>query len=451
MKHTTPPALRPVPATEAPSPIRRDSVFRSAVRAARSSAWTAVAVLLLGLGFTQPGALQAQDPLTEDVIQGGPKREGEPELKDLPAEVKVNSAKVRPADKAGKPGHRYVRGIERVRKNTGRIDWSLQGDWIAFDAKGSDELYDLYVGKADGSKERCLTCENFDFRKVNVLNPVWHPSGNLLVVQVQENARKLKLNPAQLATPFQGLHSDLWVISADGRFSFQITKIREQGGAVLDPFFSFEADRLIWSERITNKNEPWGDWGVRVVGFKYKRGVPRLGAIKTYPSGGWRGYRAASALAPNDRSILVTASLPAASFEQGLDIFQVSLEDGTLEPLTQAPDLRDEKAQYSPKSDHIVWASNRGIDRPKSGAVPWRTDLWIMPAEVNPGLRRSQERLTYFNHPDADEYLGEALISDYAWSPAGDELLLHVVYRRPGGEDVEEALYKVSLAPSFRR
>lgn len=398
--------------------------------------------LLFVLGLSGP--LNAQD---ESLVGKATLVEGERE-KPPEADVDDSDVEIVTARLKSKPGHRDVRRLERLRPGGGRLDWSAQGDWIAFDARDDDGLHDVYVSQVDGSKESCLTCENYDFRKLNVLDPVWHPSGDFLVVVVQESARKLKLSPAQLATPFRGLHSDLWVISRDGRVSYQITRIRENGGAVIDPIFSFEADRLIWSERLTNKTKPWGDWGVRVAEFKIRKSVPRLGAVKTYPSGGWRDFRAASALTPNDRGLLVAATLPAAAFDRGLDLFVVDLESGQLEALTSAPEWRDDQARYTPRGEHIVWTSNRGLD-PSSAALPWRSDLWIMRAEAQPGVRRGQERLTFFNHPEADEALGEALIADHAWSPEGDRLLMYVISHRGGA--VEEGLYLLTLDAAYRR
>jgi hypothetical protein len=59
------------------------------------------------------------------------------------------------------------------------------------------------------------------------------------------------------------------------------------------------------------------------------------------------------------------------------------------------------------------------------------------------------ERLTFFNHPSSRESLGAAIVDDFVQSPAGDEILAHVVWS-DGGE-VREGLYLIRLDQSFSR
>ena len=43
-----------------------------------------------------------------------------------------------------------------------RVAWSPDGTHIAFDRRGDDDLYDLWVMNADGSEQRCLSCDHPD-------------------------------------------------------------------------------------------------------------------------------------------------------------------------------------------------------------------------------------------------------------------------------------------------
>ena len=56
-------------------------------------------------------------------------------------------------------------------------------------------------------------------------------------------------------------------------------------------------------------------------------------------------------------------------------------------------------------------------------------------------------RLTNFNDPRADEYLGPTHVAAFDWDPAGDRIVAHLVY----GSDARHALFLLQLAPSFRR
>ena len=48
--------------------------------------------------------------------------------------------------------------------------WSTQGDWIAYDKRGSDGYNDLYIAKPDNAFDRCLTCDLPAFRTLHAGN-----------------------------------------------------------------------------------------------------------------------------------------------------------------------------------------------------------------------------------------------------------------------------------------
>lgn len=354
-----------------------------------------------------------------------------------PPPVEVVHATLRSA-----PGHRDVREVRRLRQGGGRLDWSQQGDRIAYERAGADGLYDVYVMEPDGLGERCLTCDNYDLRRLNVLDPAWHPSGDYLVVQVQSYAKKLGMGTAELATPFRGLHSDLRLITRDGRQLWQLTPT---GGAVAGAFFSHEAGQLAWSERLTDRSAPWGEWGVRVGEFRVRRGVPRLGKVETFQPAPPRGWLAASAFTPNDRGLLITVATAVEQPDSPTEVDTLELESGRFVPFFGRALERQGVASYAPRGDRVVFTSDRGIARPSTPRLPRRNDLWVRSPEGT-----VEERLTFFNQRGSDHDLGEAMIDDLAWSPDGDRLALHVVSAVAGGE-VEEAIYLVVLADSYRR
>ncbi len=373
---------------------------------------------------------------------------GEPE--EVEPDTEIREVQVVKARLKGTPGHRDVKSIERIRRGGGRVDWSPQGDWIAFDERGADGLHDIYLIQPVGDQEICLTCERYELRKISALSPAWHPSGEYLVFQGQNAARKLELSAVELAEPFRGLHSELWIITRDKRDIWQITQVRENGGAVIDPHFSFEADQLLWSERLTNRSRPWGEWGVRVAKLEIKRGLPRLGRVRTFRPGG-EPFLYASGFTPNDRGLLIAASPNPGQGIDGLDILELDLASERFERLTATPDSRDELALYAPKGHRVVWASDRNLAPPEGGArLPRRNDLWIATRTDAKEQPAAQERLTYFNEPASKHSLGQALIDDLTWSPQGDRLLLHVLSSQDGGA-VEEGLYLILLDASYRR
>ena len=423
----------------------------------RSSLATVPLALLVGLGFAGllPGLerpLVAQTiPVAEPVAEPVTDEPVAPEVADeVPSRPPVEAVK---ATLAGPPGHRDVREIRRLVVGGGRLDWSRQGGEIAFDRRDQQGFYRLYSYGVENGAEKCLSCDRFEWRKQHVLDPVWHPSGEHLVVQVQGSARRLGLGPERLATPLRGIHSELWVLHRDGKSAWQLTRGRDRGAAVLDPHFSWEGGKLVWSERLSSAEQPWGDWGLRIGRLEIKRGVPRLKGVELYDLPGLPpGFVGVSEFTPNDRGLMIAASRDR-DRSQGRELFRFHLEDHRLEPLTTTPGLWNDRPVLSPSGDGLVWASDRNIPRRIDHQLPYRGDLWLR-------IEREgrEERLTYFNERRSDHYLGEALIDDISWSPRGDLLALHVVYLKedavPEEEDVlpvEQAIYLITFDPSYRR
>ncbi len=405
--------------------------------AGRSVAQWLVGVTIVGVlaGLGSSAAAQEVQPIEGTLKPAAPDEKEETAQPYREAEV----ATARMAQ-AGRPGHRSVRSVRVLVKDGGRMDWSQQGDWIAFDRAESD-FYHIYKMRPDGSRETCVTCDQWDFRKTNSLSPAWHPSGEHLVFQVQEHANKLQLDTLRLTTPHRGLHSEIWVISADGKSPFKLTQTRERGAAVLDPHFSHEASKLVWSQRVVSLGR-WGEWEPHVAEFKIKRGVPRISKVKNYQPSLKKGFVVAHGFTPNDRGLLISGTPLTGG---GRDIFELDLETGVAEPLTTTPHDLDELVFALPRADGVVWVSNRNIERPSDRVLPRQSDVWYMSAS-----KRRQERLTFFNDPQSDHYLGEALIDDLAWSPEGDKLLVHVITGgAPGTDSVDQAIYIVEFDGAF--
>lgn len=347
------------------------------------------------------------------------------------------------------PANRPVVDVKLLARDVGRIAWSAQGDRLAFDRLSPDGFYHLYTADPESLIDRCLTCEPLDFRKKNSLNPTWQPSGDHLVFQVQSSAKHLKLGAVDLATAERGLYSELWMIRRDGRDFWQLTRVGEEGGAILDPHFSHEGDLLLWSQRVRSRVGRWGTWVLQVAEIKTKRGVPRLGKPTTLEPGPQKLFLAASSFTPDDRSALIAGNREPGQLENGMDIYSVDLETRRLTRLTHTRRAWDEQARFAPGGHKIVWASASEIElrSPEdAGGLPPEQlrDLWIMNPDGS-----DKERLTFFNHSSSPESIGSAIVDDFAWNPRGDQIAAHVIYASRG--EVKEALYLIQLDESFKR
>lgn len=343
------------------------------------------------------------------------------------------------------PGHHDVRSVRLLIPDGGRVAWSPQGDRIAYDKAGEDGLYDIYVADAEGHGEQCVTCNVYELRNTHAFNPDWAPGGDWLVFQVQDIAKRLKMGALELSSPLRSAHSELWVAPPEGRRAWQITQQGERGGgSPADPHFAYDGARILWSERVAAQPKPWGDWVVRVAELTFKRGTPMLGRVKTYePS---RGLVIAHGFTPDDQGFFYGAG----AFDAGQELHRLRFKGKTSEPMPPDGGVSGEAAQPTPGKDALAVASSLGLPRPDDWhRLPRRRDVWL----AGDGVR---ERLTFFNHPSSDHSLGEALIDDLAWSPAGDRFLVHVVSTgggqgRGGPLTVQEGIWLVVMDPSYRR
>jgi hypothetical protein len=77
--------------------------------------------------------------------------------------------------------------ITTIKEIGGRLDWSHTLNVVAFDKRGEDGFYDVYVMNPDGTDEYCLTCDT-GLPDHHIGNPAWHPSGEWIIFQVVNTA-----------------------------------------------------------------------------------------------------------------------------------------------------------------------------------------------------------------------------------------------------------------------
>ena len=82
---------------------------------------------------------------------------------------------------------------------------------------GGDRYFNIFVMNADGSGEKCLTCDKLPKHNGN---PAWHPSGKYIVFTVEK-----KENPYWQ----KYIKTELWIMDADGNNKRRLSYFHQEG------------------------------------------------------------------------------------------------------------------------------------------------------------------------------------------------------------------------------
>lgn len=300
--------------------------------------------------------------------------------------------------------HYKIKNVSVLEHMGGRIDWSHKLDLIAFDKKGKDGLFDLYVMKPDGTDTVCLTCNQAGLPERHRGQPAWHPSGKYIVFQVENKHSKGTINEQ----PSLGINNDLFLTTADGKLYWKLTD-NPRGYAALHPKFSYDGKKLLWSERYERgRGSRWGHWRLTIAGFDEKN--HRLSNLRTIQPGGARWYES-HGFTPDGKKIYFSGNLNGG---KGNDIYCYELTKGNLVRLSTNRNVWDEMAELSPRGDRIAFISNRFAPRSSRwGFLTLVAEIYLM----DPNGKISQ-RVTHLNDKNHSYVIG-----DLTWSPDGKTLL----------------------------
>ncbi len=325
---------------------------------------------------------------------------------------------------------REVKNIEIIQENGGRAVWSPDGERIAFDRQNPDGYFDLYIMTPSGTILSSLTSGNQAINQRHNGNPTWHPSGKYIIFQSEEEnhygvANKWPGNPGI------GVFNNLWATDEWGTRFWRLTDIpikqKSDDGlpamGVLNPHFSPDGSRLMWTERYKEGGK-WGVWRVKIADFRESDDGPRLENEKVLfqPGAGMGRYVTALDFSPDGNTVLLAGNLDGQD-EFGMDQYLFDSRTGELTNLQNSPEVWEEDASWSPDGETIVYMTNLGsplnFSDPHWYWQPHTREYWAM--KNNGSAKR---RLTYFNEPGYPEYLGKpVIVAASSFHPEGKKLV----------------------------
>lgn len=348
-----------------------------------------------------------------------------------------------------------IKDVKIILNDGGRVDWCPILNVIVFDKKNEDGYHDVFISDLNGMQPKCLTCNKEGLPELNNGNPSCHPSGKFIAFLSQDpylvpmmpgmtmtelkkeremkkkenrksSAKSFLTEKAELQKelekfingPIIGVNNNIWIMDSEGKKFWQITHIKQSHGT-LNPHFSPDGSKLIWSEiaEIPRRKPPV--WSIKIADVKIKDGKISISNVATLRPNNMQIYKT-HGFSPDSKFILFSAA-QIGKFYNNMAIYKMELKKGKVNPikLTNDDDWNDE-AKYTPDGNYILWASNKDIPQPKKmnfisifGQLP-KFDYWIMNSDGS-----HKKPLSFFNSSDELHQINISFSSlgDFAFGP----------------------------------
>ncbi len=304
--------------------------------------------------------------------------------------------------------------------NGGAADWSINNR-LVYTALDSGNHSQVYTSNPDGSNVNCLTCSNIpDGPRANrnKFNPMWDPTGQYIVMQVElpnDPLSWLNTYPTYQELQLNGLWTDMWVSSADGsQWSKLTSTLTTRSDGVLMPVFSHDRSMVMWSRlmKSADSTAQFGTWQLQLANFSIAGGVAKLSNVRDITPPGGLFYES-HGFSVDGSSVYFTSDIghPGTWVQ---NIWSMNLQTGALTNLTNNG-YWNEHASVAPGGQKLSYMS--------SEPYPWnflKTDLLIM--DTSGG---SKAMVTHFGVPGYVESLSYQVVVERAhWNSDGTRVAI---------------------------
>ncbi len=333
-----------------------------------------------------------------------------------PGAVQREAATFKPvAGETTNPRHERLVSLLLLHDSGARPRFSPDGTQIVFDRENADGFYDVYLSDLKGRIIRSLTEGRSGVPQRNNGNARFHPSGRY-VVFVSEEAEHFGMRMKRMGDPGIGLFSNFRATTPQADNFWTLTDIpikesmrdRTVAQAVVNPVFSPDGDTFVWTERYAGGgNHNWGRWRLKTAAFEVSNGRPALRSERVLYTPGKGNY--ATAMGYLGPTRILFAGNPDGQHEYGMDQYVLDTSSSRVRQLTETPKVWEEGSCVAPNGQIVYMtniASREALDfeDPNWAAQPVERDYFLMNADGS-----EQEQLTFFNDPDAPEYMGRVI------------------------------------------
>lgn len=367
-----------------------------------------------------------------------------------------------------------IKDIKIIINNGGRLDWCPNLNMIVFDKKNEDGYFDVFISDLNSRPPKCLTCNKEGLPELNNGNPSCHPSGKFIAFQSQdpylvpmmpgmtmkEFKKEIKMKKKEdrkfptesfptektelqkelekfITGPTMGINNNIWIMDSESKKFWQITHIKQNQGT-LNPHFSPDGSKLIWSEIIETQRGKPPIWSIKIANVNIKEDKISISNIATLRPNNMQIYKT-HGFSPDNKFIILSAAQKD-KFYNTMAIYKMELKQGKINliQLTNDDSWNDE-AKFTPDGNYIIWVSTKGL--PQSAKMNFRSifgqppkfDYWIMNSDGS-----NKKRLSFFNSPDELHQFNTNLSSvrDFAFGKNNNEIIASVTLKETLKESI---------------
>ncbi|MCP4706386.1 MAG: hypothetical protein GY865_17445 [candidate division Zixibacteria bacterium] len=133
---------------------------------------------------------------------------------------------------------------------------SPDGNSITF-TKEVNSQFEVFGMNMDGTDIKCLTCNKEALKETrNRGQSSWHPSGKYITFTA-ETTKYPRKGDGTTTRPGIGRNHNIWIMTSDGTFFWQVTDYPDNWGAI-EPYFSYGGTMLHWDEEFMMEKYPYG-------------------------------------------------------------------------------------------------------------------------------------------------------------------------------------------------
>jgi hypothetical protein len=274
------------------------------------------------------------------------------------------------------------------------------------DAKGFYQIHTVHAGNND---LQCLTCTarpngpRVDRNKTMVTS---HPSGQWLVVGVEEDRHDNDWIPRSWQRGFlqSGIWLNIWITTPTGDRWYQVTDFKKSNGpsnGFVGTPFTPDGKKAAWAEIVDGNMfaNTFGIWKLYVADFEVSPdGTPSFTNKRDITPKGAKWVEPGN-FAPDGRHLLLSADIGMRSAQEQ-DQFSLDIVTGEIRNLTNSPMVWDEHGLYSPNGKKICFMSSHPYraKRDSYKVTSLKTEFMLMDADGG-----HLQQLTHFNVPGYPE------------------------------------------------